>query len=115
MNLKISCEDFSMNNHSINLPIMVKDMIAPNIQLNVVNNLYKAGDKVTIADYIVEDDTTAQADLSVSYYLISSDGKIEYLPKKSFEIEKAGEYVVYYIVRDEAGNNAYARYTIFVE
>ena len=87
--------------------------ISGKLRMNFIRIL--PGDKVTIADYIVEDDTTAQADLSVSYYLISSDGKIEYLPKKSFEIEKAGEYVVYYIVRDEAGNNAYARYTIFVE
>lgn len=115
MNLKISCEDFSGNSYPINLPLMVKDVVAPMIQINVVNNLYKAGDTVTIADYLIEDDTTAQGNLAISYYLISSDGSVKYLSSTSFEIEEAGEYVIYYIVRDEAGNNAYANYQIFVE
>ena len=115
MNLKISSEDFSGNTFSINLPIMVKDTIAPIIQITITNNLYKVGDTVTIADYVIDDDTTAQSELKISYYLIASDGSVKYLSSPSFEITEAGEYTVYYIVRDEAGNNAYANYLIFVE
>ena len=115
MSFRIENQDFSGNGMPIPLNLMVKDVVAPTIELNVKNNAYKVGDRVEIADCVVADDVTAQGNLEVTYYLINPDGSVKYLPHKSFEIETAGNYTIYYIVRDEAGNNAYASYSIIVE
>ena len=115
MSFKVENQDFSGNGIPISLNLMVRDVVAPTIELNVKNNVYKVGDRVEVADYVVADDVTAQGNLEVTYYLINPDGSVKYLPHKSFEIEKAGNYTIYYIVRDEVGNNAYASYSIIVE
>ena len=115
MNCKISNEDFSGNSYPINLPLMVRDVVAPSIELDVKDTVYKVGAEVTIADCIIADESTAQSDLKVTSYLIAPDGSIKYLSSKSFKVDKVGTYSIYYIVRDEAGNNAYANYLILVQ
>ena len=115
MTFKVTAEDFSFNSLPISLSLMVKDVIAPTIEVKLENNMYKVGDTITIADYVAQDDSTEQDKLEVSYYLISPNGSIKYLNFKSFTIDEAGTYTVYYIVRDEAGNNGYASYVIIVE
>ena len=115
INFKVENQDFSGNGMPISLNLMVKDVVAPTIELNVKDSAYKVGDRVEIADYVVADDVTSQNNLDVTYYLICTDGSVKYLSHKSFEIEKAGNYTICYIVRDEAGNNAYASYSIIVK
>lgn len=95
--------------------LKVKDVVAPIIELQIKTNVYSVGDTVTLADCVAIDDSTAQDLLEITYYVIYTDGSIKYLSSPSFTAEQAGTYTVYYIVRDEAGNNGYAHYTILVE
>ena len=117
MTLAITCQDFSYKatKPSASLPLMVKDVVAPTIELNVKKNLYKVGETISVADYVVADDNTAQEKLDVTYYVISPDGSVKYLTYKTFTLDQAGTYRVCYIVRDAAGNSAYANYLIIVE
>ena len=115
MNFKIVSQDFSYQKTDIRLPLLVKDVVAPTITLNVTNNLYKVGDTATIADFVVDDETTAQSALEVTCYVVRPNGSVQYLSDKSFAADQAGTYLVYYIVRDEAGNNGYANYSVIVE
>ncbi len=116
MTFKIIASDFGgKKSTSITMNLIVKDVIAPMIQLQVVKNLYKVGETVTIAACDASDETSTVEALEVTYYLISPDGSVKYLSDTSFTVEQAGEYRIQYIVRDESGNSGFAYYTICVE
>ena len=115
MHFNVAFRDFAGKRPSAEYRLLtVKDVIAPTIELKIENNVYKVGDTVTIAAYGAVDETSSSDAVVVTYYVICPDGSVKYLSETSFKVEVAGKYMVYYIARDEAGNNGFAHYSIIV-
>ena len=93
--------------------INVKDSVAPEVTLGKATKTAKVGETITVADISITDNVSTEFS---TYICVETPGSnvVEVVNNK-FVASKAGEYVVRYMVWDEAGNYTFKSYVVTVK
>ena len=103
-------EDFTFNSASYQYIIMVKDMVAPQVELaEQVETEIKVGKTVKVAEISV----TETSGYSVTCFVKNPSSVISEVENGSFIADRKGVYVVYYYVIDDSGNLTIFRYELY--
>ena len=103
-------EDFTFNSASYQYIIMVKDMVAPQVELaEQVETEIKVGKTVKVAEISV----TETSGYSVTCFVKNPSSVISEVENGSFIADRTGVYVVYYYVIDDSGNLTIFRYELY--
>lgn len=101
--------------------INVLDDVPPVITINGQTNITaKVGETVKPLEYTISDNCSDKENMKVSVIVYNARGmlvtalRIDNRTDGSYTFNKAGKYTVYLYCRDEAGNHAFATYTVTV-
>lgn len=93
--------------------VTVKDNVAPEVTLGSASKTAKVGATVTVANVTITDNVSTQF---TTYICVEAPGsKMLTVKNNKFVADKAGEYVVRYMVWDEAGNHTFKSYVVTVK
>ena len=92
--------------------LTVKDDVAPEISLGAAVVTAKVGETVKVAEFTATDNVSK--DVSSFICVDGPDGVYTIVKDNQFVAEKAGKYIVKYMVWDEAGNYTFKSYTVTV-
>lgn len=104
--------DSSGNKSTYSYVIRVVDDQAPEIVIGSHSDTARIGQEFTVADITITDNVTSSEDCQVYIYLRSPNGIYTQVTSKTCTIYDAGEYEIWYLVIDAAGNVAFADYQV---
>lgn len=111
----ILVEDSSLNKGIYAYSITVADVEAPTVELKskLKDNL-KVGEAFVVSELNVTDDKSEECEI-LAYVIKPSMMTEEVEVGKAYQFNKKGQYVLCYVVRDEAGNSTVLTHTFVVE
>ena len=87
------------------------DTAPPTIELSNVVRKGNVGDKITVANYVISDNSGTD-NIQTYVFVIASDGQIQRITGKTFDAKKAGNYTVQIFAMDVNGNIAIESYEV---
>lgn len=93
--------------------VTAKDTVAPVVKLSVATTEASVGETITIAQHTATDDVSEKVNVFVS--VETPDRRNVQVKDGQFVASIAGEYVVKYMVWDDAGNYVFKSYTVTVK
>ena len=105
--------DYYIEDKLLAFYVTAKDSTAPEVELGNKKTTAKIGETITVASLTATDNVSEN--LTVFVCVENPDCQNDIVKDNKFVADKAGKYTVKYIVCDEAGNYAFASYTITVK
>lgn len=114
--LRIVVEDRSGNMEPFAYVMKCADSVPPTATLeSKIPDKLKCGEVFTVSNLIIEDDVSAIDKCEIFVVLLGPKGDVDELSVgKSYKIQDAGTYYLYYMITDEAGNTVTISHTITV-
>lgn len=103
----VATDSFSEKSQTVSFVVTVEDRTPPEIAFSQeFLTTVGLGDVIVIPDFSVTDNLTASENIRVEKYILTSGGRLVYLPEgsNSFRAASAGVYQVRIVAVDEAGN-----------